>query len=66
MEFFWMCAIIVIYFAPYINALLRKHNNLTPIALINLVLGWTLIGWFGALVWSYTDNTNARTNIHKS
>lgn len=49
-----MLAIIcfVFYFAPTFNALSRKHPNKTPVFLTNLFLGWTLIGWVVALVWS--------------
>ncbi|UHC81657.1 superinfection immunity protein [Pseudomonas sp. NIBR-H-19] len=49
-----MLAIIcfVFYFAPTFNALSRKHPNKTPVLLMNLFLGWTLVGWVVALVWS--------------
>lgn len=41
-----------IYFLPTIIAYRRDHHQLNPILLINLFLGWSIIGWFGALVWS--------------
>jgi hypothetical protein len=44
--------LIAVYFFPWINSLCRKHPNSTAILLLNLFLGWTLIGWVGALVWS--------------
>jgi len=43
-----------IYFAPSINAKLRKHPRPAGIVCLNLLLGWTLIGWVLALVWSYS------------
>lgn len=42
----------VFYFAPTFNALSRKHPNKSQVFLMNLFLGWTLIGWVVALVWS--------------
>ena len=42
----------VIYFLPAINARSRKHPNANSILLLDLFLGWTLIGWVAALVWS--------------
>lgn len=42
----------VVYFLPTINAKSRKHPNVSSIFLLDLFLGWTLIGWVVALVWS--------------
>ena len=42
----------VIYFFPTIVACQRKHHQRMPIILINLFLGWTLLGWVLALVWA--------------
>ena len=41
-----------IYFLPTIIAAVRGHRQAVAIFLLNLFLGWTLIGWVGALVWS--------------
>jgi hypothetical protein len=32
----------------------RCHPNTSPIAIVNLVFGWTLIGYVVALAWSFT------------
>lgn len=42
----------VIYFLPTIVAVLRDHHQ--PIGLLNLLLGWTVIGWIIALIWSFS------------
>lgn len=42
------------YFLPTLIALLRGHHNGFAIFLTNLLLGWTLIGWIVALIWSTT------------
>jgi hypothetical protein len=44
--------LLAIYFITTIIAHRRKHRQVAAIALINLFLGWTLLGWVGALVWS--------------
>jgi hypothetical protein len=38
------------YLIPTIVGLVRKPPNLGVIAAINLLLGWTVIGWIAALV----------------
>jgi RsiW-degrading membrane proteinase PrsW (M82 family) len=45
---------IALYFLPSIIAASRHKRNETAIVVLNLVLGWTLIGWVVALVWSVT------------
>ncbi len=42
-----------LYLLPTIEAWLRKHPNLGAIALVNIFLGWSLIGWVVALVWAF-------------
>jgi hypothetical protein len=34
-------------------AVVRGHPNTVPIAIINLLLSWTLIGYAIALAWSF-------------
>lgn len=40
------------YFLPAINAGGRRHKDFGGIMVVNLFLGWTLIGWVWALAWS--------------
>ncbi len=47
---------ILAYFLPSFVAYGRNHNNIPAILALNLFLGWTFLGWVGALVWSLTDN----------
>lgn len=42
----------LVYFIPSFVAVARNHDKRFPIFALNLVLGWTVIGWIGALVWS--------------
>lgn len=48
------CAAIAIYFIPTIAAAHRQHHNTGAILLLNLLLGWTALGWIIALVWAAT------------
>lgn len=42
----------VLYLQPTIEALLRKSRDIQSIALVNVLLGWSLIGWVVAMVWA--------------
>jgi hypothetical protein len=43
---------VYIYFAPAITAHRRQHPSRDGITLLNIFLGWTLVGWVAALVWA--------------
>lgn len=45
---------IVGYWLPSMIA--EKHHNRRAIEVLNLLLGWTIIGWIVALVWSLTNS----------
>lgn len=49
------------YFLPSIVALQRNHQSAAPIFVINLCLGWTLLGWVVALAWSVGPVREARS-----
>jgi hypothetical protein len=40
------------YFLPSILAIVRNKRDTTAILLLNLFLGWSVIGWIVALVWA--------------
>jgi hypothetical protein len=44
--------LLIAYFTPLLIAVLRKHRFITPIGLINFLLGWTVVGWLAAIVWA--------------
>ena len=48
---------IVVYFLPIIIAAVRHANSIVGIILLNVLAGWTFIGWIIALVWSLTGTT---------
>ena len=41
---------VLLYFLPTLIA--RDKPDLVAIFLLNLLLGWTVIGWFVALIWA--------------
>ena len=47
-------ALFMLYFLPIWVAYARKHHNTAAIGALNLFLGWTFLGWVGALIWSFT------------
>ena len=49
-------AVLLTYWLPSFIARSRNHSNLLAIVLFNLFLGWTVVGWIAALIWSATDN----------
>jgi hypothetical protein len=40
------------YFIPTFTAGYLNHRQFTGIFVLNLLLGWTFIGWCAALVWA--------------
>jgi hypothetical protein len=52
LELLLVVLISAIYFLPTLIAFLRQHKNSLAIFLLNLLLGWTVLGWVASLVWS--------------
>ncbi|HTQ87464.1 MAG TPA: superinfection immunity protein [Candidatus Solibacter sp.] len=44
-----------VYFIPTLVA--RRKRNSAAIFVLNLFLGWTLVGWVVALVWALTKDS---------
>jgi len=51
---FYMILIGFAYFIPAIIAIARQHHSRWAIIAVNLLFGWTFIGWAAALIWSLT------------
>jgi len=43
---------LVMYFLPSVIALARSKRDIVAILLLNLFLGWSVIGWIVALIWA--------------
>lgn len=53
----------ILYFLPSIVSALRKKSNTAAIFILNLLLGWTLIGWVVALVWAFTTDGSSKKPV---
>ncbi len=57
---------IAVYLLPSIVARRRKHHQRLAIFMLNLLLGWSGLGWIVALIWACTraerDDENGRLN----
>ena len=50
-----MAAILsLLYFIPSFVATSRSHPNQVAIVVLNIVAGWSLLGWIVAVVWAST------------
>ena len=52
LELLLVVLIFALYFLPTLIAFLRQHKNKLAIFLLNLLLGWIVLGWVVSLVWS--------------
>lgn len=58
----------VLYIMPASLAHKKNHKDFIPILILNVFLGWTLVGWVIALMWVYkyspeSDIEQARRKI---
>ncbi len=61
-HYFLIAAFFFTYFAPAIIAGRRKHHQENAIIVLNILLGWTVLGWIVALVWAFTAVVAAPTS----
>jgi len=47
-----------IYYIPSFLAIIRKRPDILKIFLFNMFLGWTIMGWILALIWSLQKADN--------
>lgn len=43
---------LIVYFIPSIVAIATKHKYFLQIVLLNIFLGFSVLGWVGALIWA--------------
>lgn len=53
---FGITLLLLAYFLPSIIAKARNARNVAAIFVLNLTLGWTVIGWIIALVWAFVKD----------
>ena len=49
-----IAALVAVGVLPSIIAFRRGHTKRREVLVLNILLGWTVIGWIVALVWSVT------------
>ena len=47
-----LLAVVGLYMLPTLIAFGRGHPRRQNIALVNILLGWTLIGWIAVFLWA--------------
>jgi len=62
---FTAIAIIAVYLLPFFIGSCRAHKQAPLISIVNLFLGWTVIGWVAALIWAFTNNVYEKENEKK-
>lgn len=48
--------IFVLYFIPTLIAILNKKKSKAAIIILNVLTGWSFIGWIIALIWALTKD----------
>jgi T4 superinfection immunity protein len=44
--------VVLIYMLPTLIAFGREHPHRMDVAVLNIIFGWTLIGWFVVFLWA--------------
>lgn len=56
MGYFLLSILLIIYLLPALQAYNRRHRNRASILIINVLLGWTFVGWAITLAWAYSKD----------
>jgi type II secretory pathway component PulF len=60
-----MLAGALLYFIPTAAAQYRKSSNTTTVFLVNLIFGWTVIGWIAALILAFSGDSGEQVRRHR-
>ncbi len=60
----FLVAGLAFYFLPTLIAHSRRSQSTSGIFVVNLLLGWTFIGWVAALVWAATSERRYYGYVH--
>jgi hypothetical protein len=58
--FLLLVVALLLYFLPTVVALLRDGKGMGGIIDVKIFLGWTLLGWVGALAWAAAASNTQR------
>jgi len=59
MEFVTALILLMLYLLPGCIAISKHRSNASAIMALNIILGWTVLGWVGALIWAMTEGKTA-------
>ncbi len=51
-----------VYFIPALIAFIRHHRRKLAILVLNILAGWTVLGWVGALIWALVSERKTATS----
>ena len=60
----FIALVIVLYFLPSFIAYKRELASLAPLFVVNLLLGFTVIGWFACLLWAALGQTRDQATFY--
>jgi len=49
---------LILYFLPIVVAGIRGHKSYGSVVVVNIFLGWTVIGWVVALAMAFSGNVS--------
>ena len=58
--------LLILYLIPSIIAFSRNSPNKIGVLILNLFLGFTVIGWLIALIWSFSSNSKTTIIVNNS
>ncbi|NDO81704.1 hypothetical protein CJP72_13310 [Citrobacter sp. NCU1] len=61
-----LTVLLVLYLIPSVIAYRRWHRNFKAIFALNILLGWTFLGWIVCLVWSFTSDTEHKVGADET
>ena len=59
-----LIAVVFIYMLPTLIAFGREHRRRMDVTVVNILFGWTLIGWLLAIVWALRNPTERQASEH--
>ena len=51
------------YFLPAIIGISRHMDSMARLVFVNLLTGWTIIGWIGCIIWATRGRTREEVNF---
>jgi 4-hydroxybenzoate polyprenyltransferase len=60
-----LIACVLLYFLPYHIAKKRGKRDKQAIFWMNLLLGWTFLGWVATLIWAVTKDASVQVSAYQ-